>query len=136
MKSFAYPLAILIVAATGMASTASADAAKDLHQIKARVDANMAEKQQLRAVNVPPTYKGGSAARRTSRAERAKDAHHLLRRHRDITATTERVQPEALTELLNEIRPDVDDRGGAWRQGRGLYTGDAICCSGLPETWG
>jgi hypothetical protein len=55
MKSFAYPLAILIVAATGMASTASAGgAAEDLHQIKARVDTNMAEKQQLRAVNAPP----------------------------------------------------------------------------------
>jgi len=55
MKSFAYPLAILMVAC--MASTASADAtgaAEDLHQIKVRVDANMAEKQKLRAINVPP----------------------------------------------------------------------------------
>lgn len=52
MKSFAYPLAILMAAC--MASAASADATEDLHQIKARIEANMAEKKQLRAINLSP----------------------------------------------------------------------------------
>ena len=49
MKSFAYPLAILMVAC--VASTASAGATEDLQGGAKQLEANMAEKKQLRALD-------------------------------------------------------------------------------------